>query len=223
MKIDRKHLEIKEILEQALSSKPKSADHEKMSVEELIQELNIYYREIEYQNEELLRYSVDLEESRKRFEDLYDNAPIGYVTYDAAMKIIRANKMFSAITGYTVNIKQGLITEFIHPEDQDDFYFYMKKILQNRITEICKLRIKSLSENKMFILSTNITGEGNKNELRTALIDVSQVDELIAELQRKNKELNDFNNIMIDREIKMVELKEEINGLLSELGRKAKY
>lgn len=43
------------------------------------------------------------------------------------------------------------------------------------------------------------------------------------ELEKKINELNQTNSVMIGREIKMTELKEEINGLLRELGREKKY
>ena len=43
------------------------------------------------------------------------------------------------------------------------------------------------------------------------------------ELYIKVDELNRFNKINIDRELKMIELKSEINDLLKELGKEAKY
>jgi hypothetical protein len=43
------------------------------------------------------------------------------------------------------------------------------------------------------------------------------------ELQKKMYDLERFNKIVVDREIKMIELKQEVNALLDELGRDERY
>jgi hypothetical protein len=43
------------------------------------------------------------------------------------------------------------------------------------------------------------------------------------ELARKNEDLEAFNKLMVGRELVMIDLKKEINSLLKELGRSAKY
>ena len=45
----------------------------------------------------------------------------------------------------------------------------------------------------------------------------------LAELQAKNEELDRFNRVAVDRELRMIELKREINALLVELGRAEKF
>jgi hypothetical protein len=43
------------------------------------------------------------------------------------------------------------------------------------------------------------------------------------ELARKNEDLEAFNKLMVGRELVMIDLKKEVNSLLKELGRAAKY
>lgn len=53
------------------------------SKDELIKELRTHQIELEIQNEELVESHLKLEDSRRKYWDLYDYAPIGYLTLDA--------------------------------------------------------------------------------------------------------------------------------------------
>ena len=54
-------------------------------------ELDVYRLEFEMQNRELREAQWQLEESRSRLADLYDFAPVVYVTLDPLGKILEAN------------------------------------------------------------------------------------------------------------------------------------
>ena len=57
----------------------------------LIHELRVHQIELEMQNKELRRAQAALEESRMRYADLYDFAPLGYFTLDEQGRIIEVN------------------------------------------------------------------------------------------------------------------------------------
>ena len=58
---------------------------------ELIHELEVHQIELEMQIEELRRNHVELTESRNRYYDLYDFAPMGYFTLDQKGRILEVN------------------------------------------------------------------------------------------------------------------------------------
>jgi PAS domain S-box-containing protein len=67
-----------------------------------------------------------------------------------------------------------------------------------------------------------ITLNGEKHLLES-FVDISERKEAEAELQNKLKELERFNQLTIDREFRMIQLKEEINRLYEQLDKEKKY
>src|SRR5208283_5088957 len=67
---------------------------EEISVEDaksLIHELRAHQIELEMQNEELRQAHAQIEESRERYADLYDFAPVGYLALDDKGHVVEAN------------------------------------------------------------------------------------------------------------------------------------
>jgi PAS domain S-box-containing protein len=78
--------------------KPRRQD-ENARVHSLIHELQVHAEEITVQNEQLLKAQHELEGARDRFADLYDFAPIGYVSLDSAGVVAEINLAAAALLG----------------------------------------------------------------------------------------------------------------------------
>ena len=86
--------------------------------------------ELEMQNDELKRAHLALEESRDRYLDLYDSAPVGYFSFTRGGQIIEVNLTGAALLGLPRSrlIRRGL-GSFVVPEDRDRWERHLASVL----------------------------------------------------------------------------------------------
>ncbi len=111
-------------------------------IKKLIEELQIHQVELEIQGEELRRAQIEQQEARDRYVDLYDFAPVGYVTISEKGFIFEANLAASALLGVERSTLVGMpFSGFVATEDQDLFYHHKKMLLETGHRESCVLRL----------------------------------------------------------------------------------
>jgi diguanylate cyclase (GGDEF)-like protein/PAS domain S-box-containing protein len=111
-------------------------------VQALLHELQVHQIELEMQNEELLRKHDELQEAKNLYFDLYELAPIGYVSLDKKGNILKTNITFSRLcdTPKSKLLKHPL-TSFIFFDDQDLFYKYYQRLISTSDKDSCELRM----------------------------------------------------------------------------------
>ncbi len=72
--------DLRELAKKRLEEKPSVQATSSKNASELIEDLSIHQEELNIQNEELLRVQHELEAARAKYFELYDLAPVGYVT-----------------------------------------------------------------------------------------------------------------------------------------------
>ncbi len=77
--------------EEGVKDKGCSAHLSEADVRVLCHELEVHQVELEMQNEELRRVQAELAASESKYRDLYEFAPIGYLTLEGSGKILEAN------------------------------------------------------------------------------------------------------------------------------------
>lgn len=102
----------------------------------LVHELQIHEIELEMQSEELCKTQQDLQESCDRFADLYDLAPVGYLTLDAHKKIVEANLTVAIMLGMDrADLPGRKLSDFIAREEQDKFYLHCQALFAGAYPE----------------------------------------------------------------------------------------
>ena len=157
--------------------------------EQLLHELQMHQVELEMQNEELRHAQLTLESIRARYFDLYDLAPVGYLTLDVNGLIQEANLSAASLLGVVRKrlVKQAW-SRFIAKTDQDIYYLCHKKLLETAQAQDCELKVVPSAGGERWVqlqispLESESTGPG----LRLILIDISERKKLDEALQKTN-------------------------------------
>lgn len=143
----------------------------------LVHQLQVNQIVLEMQNEELRRTQVELEDSRQRYADLYDLAPVGYLTFDPQGLVFEANLTSANIVGverrYLINRK---FSDFIASESQERFYSHCKRAFKTRSKQTSELLLKKRDGTSFHALmeSTAVQDiDGNFDHIHTTISDIS--------------------------------------------------
>jgi two-component system, NarL family, sensor histidine kinase UhpB len=107
-----------------------------------LHELRVHQVELKMQNEELRRAQAELEATRARYFDLYNLAPVGYLTISPKGLIEETNLTAATLLGVSRDkLMRQPISRFILGEDQDRYYLFRKHLSETGRQQACELRI----------------------------------------------------------------------------------
>ena len=128
---------VEELLKKPSSTEPTSVNDEDS---ELIYELQVQQIELEMQNVELKRLQHSLEVAREKYQNLFDRAPVGYLTLDQKGKIVESNLRMASMLGLDREALQGrAFNKFIDKKYQDIFFHYQRNISKSNKSEQCEI------------------------------------------------------------------------------------
>ena len=182
-------------------------------------ELLIHQVELEMQNEELVNANERAEHISENYIDLYNLAPTGYFTLTKDGKIVECNLAASNLlcTSQT-HLVGAQLGFFVTEVSKPVFNQFLEDVPVTKKTETCVISLKIYDDIYTHVL---LTGHTTRDDVH-CLIAVIDISELVAD-EKKIKQLEYFNGIFVDRELKMIELKKEINHLLEKAGLEKKY
>jgi PAS domain S-box-containing protein len=174
-------------------------------------ELRVHQIELEMQKEELRRVQQELESSREKYFNLYDLAPVGYVSLNDKGIILEANLSLATLLGRERSHLVGQpLSRFIHREDQDLYYICHKQLVEMRAPQVCEIRM-GRKDGTLFWVRIDIVAadgsDGTKGS-RAIIIDIRQrkqneediknlnrrLKQHVAQLELANEELEAFSS-----------------------------
>ena len=178
----KQSIELRKRAEKALPKQaPENLESTDRSPEEmlsLIHELEVHQIELEMQNEELRKTQEKLVESRDKYTDLYDFAPVGYFTLDEKALIRQVNLTGADLLDILrIKLIDTKFAHYISPEFQDDFYFHCNRIFKSGTKQTCDLKLVKL-DGTIFDVRLDSLAVKDKAarsiQFRTAVTDITE-------------------------------------------------
>jgi PAS domain S-box-containing protein len=106
-------------------------------VRRLVYELQVTQVELQLQNEELQRAQAELKAARDRYSDLYDFAPVGYLTLTPEVVILEANLVAAQLLGRErAHLIGALLSRILEKETHDTFTRHLSEV--KAADDVCK-------------------------------------------------------------------------------------
>lgn len=146
--------------------------------EELLHELQVQRIELEMQNDELRRAQIALEESRDRYLDLYDFAPVGYLTLTREALIAEINLTGATLLGEERGkLLQRRFSVLVPADQHDRWHQHFMRALQHDGKHSCELQLLRSGRSRFHahLTSLRLTKNDAPPMLRISLTDVTEL------------------------------------------------
>jgi len=144
--------------------------------QQLVHELQVHQIELEMQNEELRMTQEQLIESLEKYSDLFDFAPIGYVTTNTKGRIVGANLTFAAQLGIERGrlINTALSLYAVAP-DRAAFRAHLEQVFLSCEPHTCEVRLERRNGPDLSVQVNSIQArhDDGSPSCRTSITDIS--------------------------------------------------
>ena len=152
----------------------------------LIHELQVHQLELKMQNEELLLAKVQAETHYRKYMELYDSSPTGYLTLSKEGLIIELNLSSAAIIGKNrTQLISSRFGFFISIDTRPDFNIFLENIFCSKARETCELTLLTGTNLTIRILLAGIVTE-NDQHCAVSMVNITET-EIFKALQLSEK------------------------------------
>ena len=216
---------LREKAEESLKKKlsKRNENTSELDTQKLFHELEVHQIELEMQNEELILARTAAEEAAEKYTEIFDFSPLGYFVLSKEGIITELNLSGAEMLEKDrSHLKNTIFSLFVSHDTRSIFNNFLAGSFNSNDRKSCEIKItpEKYLPRIIHLLGTSLE---NGSQCLVNAIDITERIQAEMILSEKAKELNIFNDLMVGRENKMVELKKEINELLKAAGKKSKY
>ena len=167
-------------------------------VDELIHNLRVHQIELEIQNEELQEAQINLEESRRKYFDLYNFVSDGYFTLNKEGIILEVNLAAATLLGTERRkLINSSFIKYIDPADRNKFHHHCIDVMQTSIKHSIEIKLIKHDNNPFYVHmdTLNVLDDNNNfKEFRISITDITEIKEAAKEVELANK----YNRSLIE-------------------------
>lgn len=172
-----------------------SASLSEVDVRALCHELEVHQIELEMQNEELKRVQMELEASQEEYQDLYEFAPIGYLTLEGFGRILKANLAAAALLETErAHLINNLFQAYLAEGSVSEFKAFCRRVMDSDLKQTAQLRLNGAGSNgqahSWVLVEGRAFRDGINHAFRMAVIDISERKRAEDELLKARDELD---------------------------------
>ena len=196
MNIQTSNGKLRQRAEKLLKKKLSKTDLElsKEEMQKLIYELEVHQIELELQYEELKKAQADANRFAEKYHDLYDFAPIGYLSLSKDGVIKEINLCATQMLGKDrSSLKEGQLGFFITDETKPIFNHFLWNIFTGQTKETCEIILSVDANHHMHIRLTGII-DSQQDQCLITLLDITDQKRAEEELQKWAKLFHSKSN-----------------------------
>ena len=170
-----------------------AAMHAGYSADALLHELRAHQIELETQNENLRQTQLALEESRDRYRNLYDFAPLGYLTLDDKGLISEINHTAAALFGAERQLLLNCrFAGYVEILDRERWKSFLLDLLKNASTNSCDLELQHADGSVFFahLDCLHMKNGNGEHSINIVLTDISERRRMETEIEQSIQVLN---------------------------------
>jgi len=165
----------------------------------LVQELAVHQIELELQNDEIILAKEQAANvASQKYAELYDFAPLGFITLSAEGEIIAINICGAQMLGKpSVHLKKSRFAFFISDETKPIFNLFLSSVFNNNLKETCEIILSGNGQSPMYVYLSGILIE-NEEHCLVSMVDVTE--------RKQAEELMQENNLRLELAMKVANM-----------------
>jgi PAS domain S-box-containing protein len=140
----------------------------------LVHELQVHQIELEMQNEELQKARDEMEAGLEKFSDLYDFAPVGYLTLDREGTVLEANLTSASLLGIERSrLVKRRFGSCVSASELPAFNTFLAQVFERRTRAFCEVTLLKKGKPQVELrLEAAVAASGR--ECRAVLADITE-------------------------------------------------